>query len=206
MTDKFRHKYRIPSARASWWDYNNIALYFITICTKNREHFFGEIVSESQTPCMASLRATEIGRIAEQEWLKTPALRPDMNLVLDEFVIMPNHFHAIIQIGKNDYNRPDGGCRDAMHGVSAEHSVSTDDEMEKIMDGNKFGPQSKNLSSIVRGYKSAVTTYARKNNIAFSWQSRFHDHIIRNEKSYQRIKNYILNNPKNWKDDIFYTD
>ena len=171
MTDKFQNKYRIPSARASWWNYGDNAAYFITICTKYRAHYFGEIGSLS-----------EIGQIAESEWLKTPSIRPDMNLELDEFVVMPNHFHAIIWIGENKYNR--------------------DLDYDDI--ANKFGPQFKNLASILRGFKSAVTTFAVKNNIEFGWQERFHDHIIRDEESYQKIRNYIINNPSNWKTDKFY--
>jgi hypothetical protein len=72
-----------------------------------------------------------------------------------------------------------------------------------IPNQNRFGPQSKNLASIMRGYKSAVTTYARKNNIPFGWQSRFHDHIIRDDRSYQNISNYILTNPEKWQNDKF---
>jgi putative transposase len=66
---------------------------------------------------------------------------------------------------------------------------------------NQFAPQSKNLSSIIRGYKSAVTTYARKNGIEFDWQPRFHDHIIRSMDDYS---NYIINNPVKWQADKFY--
>ncbi|MEO7990541.1 MAG: transposase, partial [Chryseolinea sp.] len=69
---------------------------------------------------------------------------------------------------------------------------------------NQFAPQSKNLASIIRGYKSAVTTYARKNNIPFNWQSRFHDHIIRSADEYYRISNYIVNNPAQWQKDKFF--
>ncbi len=69
---------------------------------------------------------------------------------------------------------------------------------------NQFAPQSKNLASIIRGYKSAVTTYARKNGIIFDWQPRFHDHIIRSMDEYHRISNYILNNPTKWYNDKFY--
>ena len=171
MTDKFQNKYRIPSARAAWWNYASNAAYFITICTKHRMHYFGKIGALSP-----------IGKIAESEWLKTPSIRPDMNLELDEFVVMPNHFHAIIWIGENEYNRNLDGYDIA----------------------NKFGPQFKNLASILRGFKSAVTTFAVKNNIEFGWQERFHDHIIRDEEEYQRIKNYIVNNPSNWETDKFY--
>jgi len=69
---------------------------------------------------------------------------------------------------------------------------------------NKFGPQSQNLASIVRGFKSGVTTYARKNNIEFAWQSRYYDHIIRNYKSWKKIRQYIQQNPNNWLDDEKY--
>jgi hypothetical protein len=85
-------------------------------------------------------------------------------------------------------------CRDAMH------CVSIDTEYK-----NQFAPQSKNLSSIIRGYKSAVTIYARKNNIDFNWQPRFHDHIIRTMDDYYKISNYIINNPAKWIEDKFYT-
>ncbi|MBP8213669.1 MAG: hypothetical protein KAX53_07980, partial [Saprospiraceae bacterium] len=78
--------------------------------------------------------------------------------------------------------------------------IDTDDTKYK----NHFAPQSKNLSSIIRGYKSAVTTFARKNNIEFEWQSRFHDHIIRSMDDYHRISKYILNNPSKWLNDKFY--
>ena len=193
--DKFQNKYRIPSARASWWDYGAEAAYFITICTKDRAHFFGEIINENdnrdvESRCIASLRATEIGKIVEMEWLKTPGIRPDMNLELRAFVVMPNHFHAVIIIGQNEYNGGgNGDGRDAMHRVSTSSGI--------------FAPQSKNLASIMRGFKSAVTQYARINQIKFDWQPRFQDHIIRDERAYDTISNYIVNNPANWDKDKF---
>ena len=193
--DKFKNKYRIASARLQNWDYGSPGLYFITICTKNRECYFGEILETDvvDTPCMAYLRANKIGQIAETEWLKTPELRPDMNIELGEFVVMPNHFHGIIIIGENKYNND---CRDAMHGISTTTIKTTTK--------NNFGPQIKNLGSIIRGFKSSVTTFATKNNIVFGWQERFHDHIIRNHDEYLRISNYIINNPANWGKDKFF--
>jgi hypothetical protein len=79
------------------------------------------------------------------------------------------------------------------------HRVSTTNETK-----NTFGPQSKNLASIIRGFKSAVTVAARRIDPTFQWQSRFHDHIIRNEDSLQKITNYILLNPENWNKDTFF--
>ena len=228
MTDKFQNKYRIPSTRAQWWNYGNAAAYFITICTHNREHYFGKIEN-------GIMILNDIGKTAHEEWLKTPELRPDMNLILGEFVVMPNHFHAIIIIGENQYNGGggrvgdgdgdgvgdgdgdgdgvgdgdgdgvgdgdgDGDGRDAMHRVST--GITTG-----ITAGtaNKFAPQSKNLASIVRGFKSSVTTQAKKSGHEnFAWQTRFHDHIIRDQKSFDMISNYIADNPKKWTNDTFY--
>ena len=198
MPQLYYNKYRNPSTRLRHWNYANEGMYFITICTKNKENYFGEIVGTQcivGAQCVARLRPTKIGRIAIDEWLKTPIIRPDMNLQLGEFVVMPNHIHAIIIIGTN---RSECGseCRDAMH------RVSTTDNNDPIATGikykNQFAPQSKNLASIVRGYKSAVTTFARKNGISFGWQPRYHDHIIRSHEEYQRISRYILDNPAKW--------
>jgi len=130
----------------------------------------------------------DLGKTVENEWLKTIELRRDMNLELGNFVVMPNHFHGILMIGENEFNSDCG--RDAMHGVSTT---------------NQFGPQSKNLGSIIRGFKSSVTTYAKINGFTdFGWQPRFHDHVIRNSREFERIQNYIANNVQNWKKDKFY--
>ena len=192
MPAKYKNKYRIPSARLQSWDYGAVAAYFVTICTKKREHFFGEIADTNvETQCIASLQPTPIGIIVEQEWIKTLELRPDMNLELGEFIVMPNHFHGIMIIGENRYNTA-SGCRDAMHCVSTKTA-------------NQFGPQSKNLASIIGGFKSSITTQAKKmGNYNFGWQSRFHDHIIRDAPSFERIQHYIIHNPSNWKEDKFF--
>ena len=96
---KFQNKYRIPSARLQNWDYAQRAVYFVTICTANREHFFGRIQNNEMI-------YSNIGSIAAQEWIKTPEIRPDMNLELGEFVVMPNHFHGVIFIGNNEIFMP----------------------------------------------------------------------------------------------------
>ena len=98
LREKFKNKYRIESARMQNWDYGWRGHYFITICTRGRECYFGEIIEEHMV-------LSELGEIAESEWLKSPKIRPDMNLELDEYMIMPNHIHGIIQIGKNEYNK-----------------------------------------------------------------------------------------------------
>ncbi|MBP7477917.1 MAG: hypothetical protein KA797_05290 [Chitinophagales bacterium] len=195
--EKYKNKYRNESARLQYWDYGSAAMYFITICTQNREHFFGTVGTMVGTPCLASLQnqpsqqmeLSPIGKIAESEWLKTFELRPDMNLYQGEFVVMPNHFHAIIGVGENRYNINGGDYMDAMHGVPTKTPTNPI---------NQFRPQSKNLASIIRGFKSSVTIAARKIDPTFKWQSRYHDHIIRDEESFQRITNYIIQNPAKW--------
>ena len=189
MDKKYQNKYRIASARMKNYDYASNGAYFVTIVTKNREHFFGNIVD-------GKMVLNEIGEIVCDEWSKTPKIRPDMNLTMVEFVVMPNHIHGIIYIGENEFNTNSvaRGCRDAMHGVS-----TTNNEYK-----NKFEPQRKNLSSIIRGFKSAVTINVRllgaMNRVStdFAWQPRFHDRIIRNENELNRIRNYIVKNPEMW--------
>ena len=195
MAEKYQNKYRITSARLKNWDYASCAAYFITICTANREHFLGQIIG-------GKMNLSVLGSVVEQEWIKTIEIRPDMNLSLGDYVVMPNHFHGIIFIGANEFNTNGNSpvignyCSDAMHGVATINGVFTKNK-------NAFGPQSKNLASIMRGFKSAVTTFARKNDLPFDWQPRFHDHIIRNEIEYNRISNYIINNPSKWNEDKF---
>lgn len=192
---KFKNKYRIESTRIQNWDYGNSGAYFVTMCTKNREHYFGEIVE-------GEMLLSEIGKIAEIEWIKTIELRPDMNLELGAYVVMPNHFHAVIIIGDNEYNTQ---VANGM-AVNDKYEISCTPTMyiDATQSINKFGPQSKNLAAIIRGFKSSITTHARKTNVNFAWQSLFHEHIIRNSISFERIQNYIFNNPKKWKEDKFH--
>ncbi|WP_321345401.1 transposase [uncultured Draconibacterium sp.] len=201
MPDKFRNKYRISSARLQNWDYGRNAAYFVTICTQGREHYFGDIVN-------GEMQLSAIGKIAQTEWVKTFDLRPDMNLTMGEYIIMPNHFHAIIIIGKNQYNTDDGNGGDKNGGDCGDGTVETQciaslSPTSPPPPANQFGPQRKNLASIIRGFKIGVTINARKINPDFAWQSRYHEHIIRNNKSFERICNYILSNPENWADDKF---
>ena len=185
----FRNKYRIPSARAPFWDYGWKAAYFVTICTKYRECWFGEVLN-------GRVELSEIGIIAESEWIKTFNMREDMNLWMGEFVIMPNHFHAIIGIGNNEFNARHTSGRDAMLCVSGRGHGGDKPR-------NEFGPQAKNLASVIRGFKIGVTRNARQIDMAFAWQSRYHDHIIRNKKTYEHISEYITNNPQKWDNDTF---
>ena len=105
-TDKFQNKYRIPSARAEWHDYNG-GDYFITICTKNKKHYFGEIRN-------AEMKLSELGRYVEENLKQINLHYPYCKIPL--YVVIPNHIHAIVIIDNNiiDCNR-----RDDVHIVSA---------------------------------------------------------------------------------------
>jgi hypothetical protein len=99
--DKFKNKYRIPSNRKPNWDYSANALYFLTIVTQNRVCNLGEIVEivdgvVPPQPPKYKMVLSDYGKIVEQEWFKSFEIRNE--LVLHEFVLMPNHLHAIVEI------------------------------------------------------------------------------------------------------------
>jgi REP element-mobilizing transposase RayT len=183
MSEKYKNKYRIKSTRLENWDYGWNGAYFITICTHNRIHFFGNIKN-------AEMQLSAIGKMAKKYWHEIPEHFPFVKL--GAFVVMPDHIHGIIIIDKND---------DGRYGENSKIEVQNFAPLS--LPKNKFGPQSKNLASIVRGYKIGVTKNAKQINTSWKWQSLFHDHIIRNDAEYQRIENYIIKNPLKWKNDKF---
>jgi putative transposase len=191
----FRNKYRSQSGRLKGYNYSLSGVYFITICTQNREHFFGRI---DKTECSLSLYEmylSEIGKIVADEWKKTAEIRK--NVILGEWVVMPNHFHAVV-ILKND------------EGLVETHKKSTETHSNASLQNkkqyiNKFGSQSQNLSAIIRGFKGATTKQIHLAGFSdFAWQSRYHDHIIRDEKELKRISEYIMYNPIHWDIDSNY--
>ena len=121
--------------------------------------------------------------MAQKFWVEIPNHFPFA--FLDEFVVMPNHMHGIITIQKNE-------------NVNANVETLLAKSLPDKNPYSKISPKKYSLSSIIRSYKSAVTKNAKKINPQFAWQSRFHDHIIRNEKSLHNIRNYIQQNPEMW--------
>ncbi len=194
---KYRNKYRIESTRLQNWDYGWNGAYFITICTHNREHYFGEIVDGKMKP-------TDIGKLAEKYWYEIP--KHFQFVKLNEFIVMPNHIHGIIIIDKFDdeYN----AVETPNLGVSTTNNnlgVSTSNNKPKSKIGGKNSKWKPNtLGTIINQYKRICSINARKINPDFAWQPRFYDHIIRNEKSFKNIINYIINNTTNWNNDKLY--
>jgi len=194
----FRNKYRIPSARLSNWDYSSCAYYFITICAKNREEYFGEVLRDDDDA--ASVALSDVGKIARDCWLDIPNHFP--NASLDEWVIMPNHAHGIVVIGENDArglsHGRDVACNVSTNpratGIDIKHASS--DERKQWM--SHISPAPSSLAAIIRSFKSAVTKQCREFGYDVEWQSRFYDRIIRNELVLYKIRVYIKNNPKMW--------
>jgi len=201
MIDKFHNRYRIESTRLQNWDYGWNGAYFITICTQNREHYFGEIHEQK-------MKLSEIGKLVHDYWHEIP--NHFQNISLGEFIVMPNHIHGIIIIdkpcGDNDNNNDDiVETRQCL--VSTTTNTPNpygSSNNSKTIGQKRFQNQGKNtLSSIVGSYKSVVTKNVRLIHANFAWQSRFHDHIIRDDKSFNTISNYIQNNPLKWGNDRF---
>ena len=181
-SDLYRNKYRIPLARATWHDYNGGA-YFVTICTRDMEHYFVEIVD-------GEMSMTEIGEYVQQCIKNIPQHNTYANV--PAFVVMPNHVHLIVII---DDENADSICRDVPWRVS---TYGKNETMQTI--ANQQG----RLSTMIGGFKQSVTRYANANSISFAWQTRFHDRIIRDHDEMNRIAEYIENNVARWESDEFH--
>jgi len=205
MTDKFHNKYRIPSARCQNWDYSTNAAYFITICTKNREHHFGRIEN-------GKMYLSHVGVLADVFWheIKNHA----KNVEFDSFVVMPNHIHGILILDGND-NENNNHCNenehdnnngndDHAHDVETRHALSLH-STNATPGQQRFQNQGVNtVSSIIGSYKSAISKHANRLGFEIEWQSRFHDHIIRDDAEFSRIAEYIETNVVNWTTDKFF--
>jgi len=187
MNNRKPHKER-KSLRASWHDYNG-GKYFVTICTKNREHFFGEIID-------GKMRMSGIGAWADEQLRNVASHYTYAEIPL--WVIMPNHIHAIIIIDENKIpheKRIVGAFRSA---VGAFHETPLQQRS-----AIQYATQMQSwLSVVVRQFKQSVTRFANENNIHFAWQTRYHDHIIRDVNELNRIAEYIENNVARWDLDV----
>ena len=115
---------------------------------------------------------------------------------LQNFIIMPDHMHGIITIKNSEDTRQ---CLVSSI-TQTDNRDNPNDNSDKTPGQLRFRNQRKNtISSIVGSYKSVVTRNARFIEKSFGWQARFHDHVIRDPISFERIQKYIIDNPKNWK-------
>ena len=208
----FRNKYRIESARLPNWDYSSAGFYFIIICTRNRIQYFGKIVD-------GKMVLSKTGVIADRFWREIP--NHFTNVRLDEYVIMPNHIHGIIEIVYGITEHPAATAVPAAItvetpklGVSTEFAdntetgtVNTETKTNGCVNGDKGTGKSDasmkkpTLGIIINQFKRICTITTHKKDIPFAWQPRFYDHIIRDDVSLNKIREYIKNNPINWDTD-----
>jgi len=221
--DKYRNKYRIQSHRMPGWDYSGNGYYFITIVTQNRVCYLGKILN-------SKMILSDFGKIVINEWYQSFKIRNE--LFLDEFIIMPNHIHSIIGLKKSEIDKmtDENGLYDliglhGLHGLhvethgraSLQQSKQQSKRSEQSNESN-FIRKPKSISSFIAGFKSIINSkiddFIDKNNLNIPkynrnnhfFQPNYHDHIIRNNTEYERIKNYMINNPLNWDKDKFYNE
>ena len=180
----YQEKYRIKSIRLPNWNYSSDGWYFVTICTKNMVEYFGDVHNYI-------MGLSDVGCIAAKFWNEIPKHFPFVRL--DEWVVMPNHVHGIIVIDNPNPTNQCNGRRDSIN------AVSTNWENGFTTDNNPMKQES--LARVIQWFKGRVSFEIHKTNKNFAWQSRFHDHIIRNKKSLNEIRKYIYYNPQMWNRD-----
>ena len=165
----FKRSHERKRNRLPHYNYSQPGYYFITICTHQFIPYFGSIKNKV-------MNLNGIGKIAKSCWERIP--KHFEHVGLDEFIIMPNHFHGIITI---------------------EPSVVGDALLRPLRnDRTKML-----IPRIVHGFKSCVTRNIKKqySQSTFKWQKSYYDHIIRDENGLEQIQYYIKSNPQNWKND-----
>lgn len=206
LTEFFKKKHHRKSIRLKGYDYSSNGGYFVTICVKNRECLFGEIIN-------GEMNLSEIGQIAYNNWIE---IQNNFNNVeIDEFVIMPNHLHGIILINSEDkINHESSSGNGLMNQTPANQNhvinglQSTNDSSFNICENNISGKYNLmlnpkiTLGKIIRHFKAKTSRIIRKNNHEyFQWQQNYHEWIIRDEKHLDRFRNYIYQNPLKWEID-----
>ncbi len=201
------------SIRLKGYDYTKAGLYFITICCQDRACMFGDVVN-------GEMMLNDAGMMVEHEWLKLP--NRFKNIQLHEYVVMPNHFHAILEIVGATLVVAQNDEINQNHGMN-QYDDNTQNHGVNQIDGNTekgqpqgFAPtdthKNKTVGDMLGAFQSIVTVeYIRGvKTLGWApfngklWQRNYYEHIIRDEQSYQTISKYIINNPLKWEEDKFY--
>ena len=168
--------FKRKSNRIQNYDYSQDGVYFITVCTKDNASLFGEIAVAANS---VRHQFSDIGLVVDKAIANIPEIYETVEV--DRYVIMPNHVHVILTIYGEQCSPPRN-----YETVNGEHcsplrNVPT-------------------ISRIIKQFKGAITKQ-----VGFSpWQKSFHDHVIRNQEDYNRVAEYIENNPARWTDDQYY--
>lgn len=215
------------SIRLKGYDYSQAGLYFITICCENREHRFGKIENDEMV-------LNDAGKMIDTQWLALTTRF--QNIALHEYIVMPNHFHGILQIvgatlvvaqnnaPKNNVGatlvvaQNDGGDENNIGDENNNRAPTRVAPTDGVGINNgattRVAPTTKTVGDMMDAFKSITTveyirgvkTLGWQRFDGKIWQRNYHEHIIRNEQSYQTISDYIINNPAKWKDDKFYKE
>ncbi|WP_429885137.1 transposase [Geoalkalibacter halelectricus] len=183
------------SMRLRNFDYAGASAYFVTVCTWQRACLFGEVVD-------GNVRLNELGMVVRDEWLRTPQVRP--KVVLDEFVVMPNHFHAIFWI-----TDPVGAHRCAPWSNTAPIPQPGMNDGGRAHVSAPLRRKSNSLGSIIAGFKSAATKRINALRDASGrpvWQRNYYEHVIRGERDLHAIRQYVADNPAQWEMDTNHPD
>ncbi len=168
-----RHSIRIKE-----YDYSKEGAYFITICTQNREKILSKINLIGNVGAglvsAQNIQMTELGKMVCKEYINLE--KAFNNIILHDYVIMPNHIHGIIEICKRADTRPAPTLPDIICSY-----------------------KSRTTLMYIKGVREGIYKPFNKR----IWQRNYYEHIIRNEKEYLKIQEYIHNNPLNWKNDEF---
>ena len=167
------------SPRAYWHDYAG-GLYFVTVVTHERRHFFGEISNDfMHLNAIGSFLNQQIQELTSHHHYAQPL----------KHVVMPNHLHLILQINQDELPH------------NLRETIDTNEANNNI----DFARRNIGwLSVVVGGIKSSVSRFAHLSDSNFKWQGRYHDHIIRNRDEFLKISDYIDNNVFTWNQDCFY--
>ncbi|WP_299821503.1 transposase [uncultured Pontibacter sp.] len=173
------------------YNYSREGLYFVTSCVQDKACVFGYVAD-------GEMVLNKYGQIAETQWHWLAEQYP--YVVLHVFVVMPNHVHAILEI--------DQGFDTDLYGkdsqmTAKERFFGNDSDRSRPVPTRKI----KSISELMGVYKTTTSKLIRQAGLNnFAWQRSFHDHIIRHERAYRHIMQYILNNPALWQEDVFYQE
>ncbi len=205
---QFHHR---KSIRLQGYDYSLAGMYFITICAHKHTHHFGHIVvgaglapahlaQDSKSQEEAHMILNDFGQIAHNEWNGLP--NRFKNSFLREFQVMPNHIHGIIGIDHNYKPAADERVYAISDIVGAYKSLVANGCLDVYM--RNWEMKASNVSGSSASIRAGAGTSPAPT-MGKIWQRNYYEHIIRDEESYNKIANYIVNNPANWKTDQFYT-
>jgi REP element-mobilizing transposase RayT len=199
------HKHHRRSIRLKGYDYSRNGLYFVTICLKNGLCLLGDVVD-------GEMKLNQAGEMVEKAWLDLPNRFPQVEL--DAFRVMPNHFHSILGILNVDHVSAEGATtRVAPTIVSDEVGaglvpalIPKTNADDQVGAGLVPAPIRKTLGDIIGAFKSITTNeyIVGVHELVWEpfpgklWQRNFYEHIIRNERTLNAIRDYIINNPVNW--------